>query len=64
MLFRSALTKETDAASRDRLVKLREELADQRERLGELKARWNNEKAAIDKVRGVKEELEKMSSGK
>ena len=55
-----ALTKETDAASRDRLVKLREELADQRERLGELKARWNNEKAAIDKVRGVKEELEKM----
>ena len=55
-----ALTKETDAASRERLVKLREELADQRERLGELKARWNNEKAAIDKVRGVKEELEKM----
>ena len=55
-----ALTKETDAASHDRLVKLREELADQRERLGELKARWNNEKAAIDKVRGVKEELEKM----
>ena len=55
-----ALTKETDAASHDGLVKLREELADQRERLGELKARWNNEKAAIDKVRGVKEELEKM----
>lgn len=55
-----ALTKETDAASKDRLEKLREELADQRERLGELKARWNNEKSAIDKVRTVKEELEKL----
>lgn len=55
-----ALTKETDAASKDRLEKLQQELADERERLGELKARWHNEKAAIDKVREAKEELEQL----
>ena len=55
-----ALAKETDAASKDRLEKLRQELADEREKLGELKARWVNEKSAIDKVRGAKEELERL----
>ena len=55
-----ALNKETDAASKDRLVKLRQELADERERLGELTARWNNEKAAFDKVREAREELERL----
>ena len=55
-----ALAKETDAASKDRLEKLRQELADEREKLGELKARWANEKSAIDKVRGAKEELERL----
>ncbi|HJD77865.1 ATP-dependent Clp protease ATP-binding subunit ClpB [Corynebacterium pollutisoli] len=55
-----ALQKETDAASRDRLTKLQSELADEREKLGELKARWTNEKSSIDKVRGAKEELEKL----
>ncbi|MCQ9371154.1 ATP-dependent chaperone ClpB [Corynebacterium sp. 35RC1] len=55
-----ALTKETDAASKDRLAKLRQELADERERLGELVARWNNEKQAVDRVREAKEELEKL----
>lgn len=57
-----ALGKETDAASQQRLEKLRQELADEREKLGELKARWNNEKSAIDKVREAKEELEHLRS--
>lgn len=57
-----ALEKETDLASKERLEKLRQELADEREKLGELKVRWTNEKAAIDKVRGVKEELERLRS--
>ncbi|AFH91666.1 ATP-dependent chaperone ClpB [Corynebacterium pseudotuberculosis] len=57
-----ALSKETDAASQQRLEKLRQELADEREKLGELKARWNNEKSAIDKVREAKEELEHLRS--
>ncbi|AKK09808.1 ATP-dependent chaperone ClpB [Corynebacterium testudinoris] len=55
-----ALGKESDDASKDRLEKLRQELADERETLGELKARWMNEKGSIDKVRGAKEELEKL----
>ncbi|KQB83267.1 ATP-dependent chaperone ClpB [Corynebacterium oculi] len=55
-----ALQKEKDAASRERLEKLRGELADEREKLGELTARWNNEKGAIDEVRAAKEELEKL----
>ncbi|PTR30986.1 ATP-dependent Clp protease ATP-binding subunit ClpB [Rhodococcus sp. OK519] len=55
-----ALSKETDAASKDRLVKLREELADDREKLRQLTARWQNEKTAIDSVREVKEQLETL----
>ncbi|ORL28650.1 ATP-dependent chaperone ClpB [Prescottella equi] len=55
-----ALTKETDAASKDRLEKLREELADDREKLRQLTARWQNEKNAIDSVREVKEQLEAL----
>ncbi|QCQ92506.1 ATP-dependent chaperone ClpB [Rhodococcus sp. SGAir0479] len=55
-----ALTKETDAASKERLEKLREELADDREKLRQLTARWQNEKSAIDSVREVKEQLEAL----
>ena len=55
-----ALKKESDAASKERLTKLQQELADEREKLGELKARWVNEKKAIDDVQGVKEELERL----
>ena len=55
-----ALEKETDAASKDRLEKLRGELADHREKLNELLARWQGEKTAIDAVRDVKEELERL----
>ncbi|WP_080796800.1 ATP-dependent chaperone ClpB [Corynebacterium pacaense] len=57
-----ALSKESDAASRERLEKLRSELADEREKLSELKARWQNEKSAIDGVRESKEELERLRS--
>lgn len=57
-----ALAKENDAASKERLEKLREELADERETLGELKARWNNEKQAVDQVRELKETLESLRS--
>ena len=39
---------------------LRQELADQRETLGEMKARWANEKNQIDSVQSAKEELEKL----
>ncbi|MBC7304651.1 MAG: ATP-dependent chaperone ClpB [Nocardia sp.] len=55
-----ALAKETDAASAQRLEKLRQELADDREKLGQLTTRWQNEKNAIDSVRGIKEQLEAL----
>ncbi|MBY6412657.1 ATP-dependent chaperone ClpB [Rhodococcus sp. BP-252] len=55
-----ALEKETDDASKARLEKLRAELADDREKLSELSARWQNEKNAIDSVRVLKEELENL----
>ena len=55
-----ALQKESDEASKQRLEHLHEELADQRERLGEMKARWENEKAEVNKVQSAKEELEKL----
>jgi ATP-dependent Clp protease ATP-binding subunit ClpB len=55
-----ALAKETDAASKQRLEKLRGELADDREKLNQLMARWQNEKQAIDGVRVIKEELESL----
>ena len=55
-----ALQKESDAASQQRLEHLGEELADQRERLGEMKARWENEKAEVNKVQSAKEELERL----
>ncbi|MBF6175479.1 ATP-dependent chaperone ClpB [Nocardia blacklockiae] len=55
-----ALAKETDEASKQRLEKLRQELADDREKLNQLMARWQNEKQAIDSVRVIKEELESL----
>ena len=57
-----ALEKETDDASKIRLGHLKEELADERENLKALTARWENEKAAITEVQSVKEELEKARS--
>ncbi|CAM2890394.1 ATP-dependent chaperone ClpB [Skermania piniformis] len=55
-----ALAKETDDASKQRLEKLRAELADDKEKLNQLNTRWQNEKNAIDAVRDVKEQLETL----
>ncbi|MEV0331157.1 ATP-dependent chaperone ClpB [Nocardia sp. NPDC050717] len=55
-----ALAKETDEGSKQRLEKLRSELADDREKLSQLTTRWQNEKKAIDSVRGLKEQLETL----
>src|SRR3982075_3364525 len=55
-----ALAKEEDAASKERLEKLRAELADQKEKLAELTTRWQNEKSVIDVVRELKEQLDTL----
>ena len=55
---REALKKEKDKASRDRLVKLEEELANARERSTQLASRWQAEKDAIQHIQAIKEEME------
>ncbi|MHA6785872.1 ATP-dependent chaperone ClpB [Pseudonocardia saturnea] len=55
-----ALAKESDAASVDRLAALRAELAEQKEQLAALTARWQNERGAIEDVRELKEQLEAL----
>ncbi len=55
---RQALKKEKDQASRERLEKLDGELADLGERSSEMKAHWQAEKDAIDRIRELKERLE------
>ncbi|MTD57657.1 ATP-dependent chaperone ClpB [Amycolatopsis pithecellobii] len=55
-----ALAKEEDIASQERLAALRAELAEKREALSALTARWQNEKGSIEKVRNLKEELEQL----
>ncbi|TVT62182.1 ATP-dependent chaperone ClpB [Amycolatopsis rhizosphaerae] len=55
-----ALAKEEDPASKERLAALRAELAEKRETLSALTARWQNEKGSIEKVRDFKEQLEQL----
>jgi ATP-dependent Clp protease ATP-binding subunit ClpB len=57
---REALRKESDAASRDRLEKLERELSSLKEDRTRLSAQWQQEKDAIQLVRGKKEELEQL----
>ena len=56
---REALRKETDQGSRDRLAALEKELADCQAEADQLRAHWEMEKAAIGRLRELKEEIEK-----
>lgn len=53
-----ALKKETDRASKDRLERIRQELAGLKEQADALKAQWQLEKQAIVRLRNLKEEIE------
>ncbi|RBY97066.1 ATP-dependent chaperone ClpB [Blastococcus sp. TF02-8] len=57
-----ALAKEDDPSSLERLAALREDLADKREELAELTARWQQDKSAITRIQQIKEELERVRS--
>ncbi|HWB68148.1 MAG TPA: ATP-dependent chaperone ClpB [Mycobacteriales bacterium] len=52
-----ALEKETDEASRERLQRLRAELADRSEQLAALNARWEREKGGLNRVGELNERL-------
>jgi ATP-dependent Clp protease ATP-binding subunit ClpB len=55
---RQALKKETDSASKERLAKLEKELADFKATADALKARWQNEKQAVQQLQSLREQLE------
>ena len=55
-----ALAKETDAASMERLSRLRAELADQQEQLDALNLRWEREKSGLNRVGELKKQLDDL----
>jgi len=57
---RQALKKEKDAASRDRLARIEKDLADLREKSAGLTTQWQNEKADIDKIGKLQEQLDAL----
>ncbi|MBD2759311.1 ATP-dependent chaperone ClpB [Yimella sp. cx-573] len=54
------LENETDDASKDRLAKLRTDLADKQEQLAALNARWEAEKSSLNKVGDLKAEIDEL----
>ncbi|HEX5037552.1 MAG TPA: ATP-dependent chaperone ClpB [bacterium] len=59
---KQALKKETDKASAERLQKIEKELSSLKEESTKLKAHWQNEKAAIAKIREAKGAIEATKS--
>ena len=57
---REALKKESDPASHERLQDLERELADLQERRKALRAKWQQEKSAIQAVQDTKEEMDRV----
>jgi ATP-dependent Clp protease ATP-binding subunit ClpB len=55
-----ALARETDEASKDRLGKLRADLADKEETLRGLEARWDREKHSLDRVGELRERVDSL----
>jgi ATP-dependent Clp protease ATP-binding subunit ClpB len=55
---REALKKEKDEASRERLRVLEQELADLQEKARGLRARWEQEKEAIEEIQDLQQEVE------
>jgi ATP-dependent Clp protease ATP-binding subunit ClpB len=55
-----ALEKEADEVSRERLEKLRAELADKNEQLAALNARWEREKTGLNRVGELKQQLDTL----
>ncbi|TFD62285.1 AAA family ATPase [Cryobacterium sp. Hh7] len=53
-----ALKKEKDDASKARLVKLRSDLTERQANLGELQARWDAERASLNRVGELRERLD------
>ncbi|MQM72983.1 MAG: ATP-dependent chaperone ClpB [Eubacteriaceae bacterium] len=57
----SALKKEDDQLSQERLAKLQKELADDREKFDAMKAQWEDEKRSVDEVQNIKEQIDQLN---
>jgi ATP-dependent Clp protease ATP-binding subunit ClpB len=57
-----ALAREEDAASKERLERLRRDLADRQEQLTALIARWDREKAGLNRVGELKKRLDDLKT--
>ncbi len=58
----AALKKENDKISKEHLEEIQKELAETRERFNQLKAKWENEKADINSVQKLREQIESTNS--
>ena len=58
----AALKKETDKISESHLAEIQKELSELRDSFKEMKAKWDNEKNSIGKVRSLREEIDKVNS--
>ena len=58
---REALKKEKDAGSKERLAKIEEQLANLEEKSTQLSVRWQAETSAIEKVRGIREQIDQVN---
>lgn len=57
----TALKKETDRQSRERLADLQKNLAELHDEFTSKKAQWENEKASVDRLSSLREEIEQVN---
>ena len=58
----AALKKENDRLSQDRLVDLQKDMAELRDEFNGKKAQWDNEKASVEKLSKLREQIEDMNT--
>ncbi|WP_455383339.1 ATP-dependent chaperone ClpB [Salinispira pacifica] len=58
---KQALSKESDAASAERLEKLEKELAELKGKRDSMQLQWQNEKSVIEEIRSLKQKIEELS---
>ncbi len=56
---REALKKESDPVSKERLTRIERELAELKTQSSALQAQWQTEKEAVERVRGLREQIER-----
>ena len=58
----AALKNEEDDLSKSRLAELQKDLAENRDKFNAMKAKWENEKNAIGKIRQLREQIERLNA--